>query len=233
MILYVNGDSHTAAADAVYPRNWACDDIRYYWMGRVPHPENLAVSWGRKLSQRLGYHLHCHAQSGSSNDRIMRTTREWINRWISQRHEYDCVVIIQWSTWDRQEWLVNNQYHQIGSSGHDALPASVVEKYKDFIANLDWQACTEHWHSKIWDFHLWLREQDVRHWFFNGDNDFSSISHRNDWDGCYVDPYSEQHSFSGFMKNKDMQPVRPGHWHYGPEAHEIWSDFLYQYIRPT
>ena len=42
MILYVNGDSHTAAAEAVNPHAWAMDDGELFYMGRAPHPANLA-----------------------------------------------------------------------------------------------------------------------------------------------------------------------------------------------
>ena len=44
MILYVNGDSHTAAAEAVNPHAFAMDDGQLFYMGRAPHPENFAWS---------------------------------------------------------------------------------------------------------------------------------------------------------------------------------------------
>ena len=40
MILYVNGDSHAAAAEAVNPHAWAMDDGLFYGLGRMPHPDN-------------------------------------------------------------------------------------------------------------------------------------------------------------------------------------------------
>jgi len=79
MILYVNGCSHTAACDANVEHAWAEDDPEYYKWGQVPHPENLKVSWGKKLSEMLrATEFYCDAQSGGSNPRILRTTREWI-----------------------------------------------------------------------------------------------------------------------------------------------------------
>jgi hypothetical protein len=51
MILYVNGDSHTAAAEAVTPHCFAQDEGDLYLLGRRPHPANLAVSWGQKLAK--------------------------------------------------------------------------------------------------------------------------------------------------------------------------------------
>ena len=49
MILYVNGDSHTAAAEAVNSYSFAEDDPALFYMGRVPHPANIAISWGKLL----------------------------------------------------------------------------------------------------------------------------------------------------------------------------------------
>ena len=58
MILYVNGDSHTAGAEAVNPHAFAEDDPTYEHLKRLPHPDNLAVSWGKRLSTmlKMGFH---------------------------------------------------------------------------------------------------------------------------------------------------------------------------------
>ena len=79
MILYVNGDSHTAAAEAINVHAFAEDDPKYFYLGRAPHPDNLSVSWGRLLSLALKAGFYCGAESASSNTRILRTTREWLD----------------------------------------------------------------------------------------------------------------------------------------------------------
>ena len=97
MILYVNGDSHTAAAEAVNPHAFAEDDGALWNLGRVPHPDNLAVSWGKVLADKLDAEFVCDAESAASNTRIMRTTRQWL---LDNPTAYkDVLVIIQWSTW--------------------------------------------------------------------------------------------------------------------------------------
>ena len=65
MILYVNGDSHTAAAEAVNPHAFAEDDSQYFYMGRAPHPDNIAVSWSRLLADTAKAILKCDAESAS------------------------------------------------------------------------------------------------------------------------------------------------------------------------
>ena len=150
MILYVNGDSHTAAAEAVNPHAWAMDDGELFYMGRAPHPANLAVSWGKLLSQTLRSSFHCGAEAGGSNARILRTTRDWLDHTpINQ----DLLLIIQWSTWEREEWLIDGEYYQVNASGIDEVPASHQQAYKEFVANLDWTAKTEQAHHDIWQFH--------------------------------------------------------------------------------
>ena len=78
MILYVNGDSHSAGAEAVNPFAFANDDPHYKYLGRIPHPDNLFVSYGNILAKNLSAELYCDAESASSNDRIIRTTRHYL-----------------------------------------------------------------------------------------------------------------------------------------------------------
>ena len=148
MILYVNGDSHTAAAEAVNPHAFAEDDGQLFYMGRAPHPDNLAVSWGKLLSLTLKASFHCGAESASSNTRILRTAREWLNE---QNRYNDLLLIVQWSTWEREEWLHNGTYYQVGSSGIDHVPQELQEKYRHFVIGTDWQLKTEQAHKEIWE----------------------------------------------------------------------------------
>ena len=102
MILYVNGDSHSAAAEAAVPHCFAEDDGKLMHMGHRPHPENLVVSWGWKLANLLNAECYMDAESASSNTRIIRTTRKWIAE--NQDRLDRTVMAIQWSTWEREEW---------------------------------------------------------------------------------------------------------------------------------
>ena len=117
MILYVNGDSHTAGAEAVNAHAFAEDDPFLNYLGRMPHPANLAVSWGKKLADIVKFGFKCDAESAASNQRIIRTTRHWISQRPTELQ--NTLVIIQWSTWERQEWQVNNIYYQVNGSGID------------------------------------------------------------------------------------------------------------------
>ena len=136
MILYVNGCSHTAACDANVEHAWAEDDPDYYGWGQVPHPENLKVSWGKKLSEMLGAtEFYCDAQSGGSNPRILRTTREWIKN--NPDKLANTFMVIQWTTWEREEWFhtESNYWYQVNASGIDMVPPEWQDRYKQYVAS--------------------------------------------------------------------------------------------------
>ena len=133
-MVYVNGDSHTAAAEAVNQHAFAEDDEDLGYLGRLPHPANLAVSWGRVLADLLKATFKCDAESASSNARILRTARAWATAHPARR---DHLMIIQWSTWERTEWHIDDRLYQINASGLDHVPESHQNQYRQCIADLD------------------------------------------------------------------------------------------------
>jgi hypothetical protein len=227
MILYVNGDSHTAAAEAVNSHAFANDDPELYYLGRIPHPANLAVSWGRLLSSTLKAGFHCDAESASSNARILRTTRSWLNAF---KHTDDVLMIIQWSTWEREEWSHNGTYYQVGASGIDDVPQELQEKYRNFVIGTDWQYKTEQAHKEIWQFHKELKEQGINHIFFNGNNNFSKISDQYNWGNNYIGPYDPKMSYDSVIRAKGIDTVAPNSWHFGRDGHSYFHRFMLQYI---
>lgn len=228
MMLYVNGDSHTAAAEAVNVHAFAEDDPRVFYLGRAPHPENLAVSWGKLLSETLRAGFRCDAESGSSNARIMRTTRDWLAG--PGRDHPDLLVIIQWSTWEREEWLHGNDYLQVGASGMDHVPQDLQEKYRHFVLGADWRFKTTQAHKEVWQFHQELKDQNISHIFFNGNNDFSSISDRKDWGINYIGPYDPAQTYNAVIRASGIDTVMPNSWHFGRDGHSVWMRHMLNYI---
>ena len=230
MILYVNGDSHTAAAEAVNPHAFAQDDGDLFYMGRAPHPANLAVSWGRILSGTIKATFKCDAESASSNQRILRTTQDWLAETGYDPREI--LIVIQWSTWEREEWLIDGTYYQINASGVDDVPQHYQERYKDFVIGVDWQTCTNRWHDEIWQLHLGLIEKGLRHVFFNGNNHFGSIppDQRRDWGTSYIGPYDPGQTWDQWLRSNGFDTVAPNSWHFGRDAHAAWARFMLQYV---
>jgi hypothetical protein len=227
MILYVNGDSHSAAAEAVNPHAFAEDDPALFYLGRAPHPDNLAVSWGRQLSLALRAGFHCAAESASSNARILRTTRAWLQNYSNYD---DVLLIIQWSTWEREEWLHNDTYYQVGSSGIDHVPAELQEKYRNYVIGTDWQHKTQQAHDQIWELHQELNGQNIKHIFFNGNNDFSLVKDHKDWGVNYIGPYNPLYTYDSLIRAAGVDTVMPGSWHFGPDGHSVFNRFILNYI---
>lgn len=230
MLLYVNGDSHAAAAEAVNPHCFAEDDPQYFYLGRVPHPDNLSVSWARRLADSLHAGLICQAESASSNTRILRTAREWIKNGLPQYPSKDVLVVIQWSTWERQEWLIEGKYYQVNASGIDHVPDSHQDWYKQYIANVDWFQAEQQAHEEIWQFHNELKQQNIPHLFFNGNSHFERINKQLDWGPHYIGPYEKSMTYSNRLKQCGFHTVMPNSWHFGTDAHSFWSRYIVQYL---
>ena len=230
MILYVNGDSHTAGAEAANPHVFACDDGEgeLWRLGKRPHPDNDRVSWGFRLANLLDSAYVNDSESASSNFRIMRTARDWL---AGNTHLWDDVLlIIQWSTWERQEWLIDGEWYQINASGQDQVPEDYQDQYRQYILDVDWVRCTQDWHHKIWLFHCDLQRRNIRHVFFNGNSYFGEAPLVElDWDDCYIKPYYRTGTYDQILRSRGFQTVNPNSWHFGPDAHCFWAQYMLNY----
>lgn len=244
MILYVNGDSHSAGAEAVHPAAFAEDDSLYWGLGRKPHPDNLAVSYGCLIANELNATLDCDAESAASNDRIMRTTWSHLQGVQGLPIQRPDLIIIGWSTWEREEWSHNGTYYQVTASGSDSVPEELRDKYKHWVIEQDYRARERkmlEWHDRIYQLHQKLQELKIPHLFFNTYTDFEPIRSGRitsdtiavpppeyDWDGCYIGPYSQSETYYYWLKNNGFKTVRPDSYHFGPDGHEAWARYLIQ-----
>lgn len=228
MIVYVNGDSHAAAAECVTPHAFAEDDEFLWGLGRQPHPENLKASYGCEIANRMWALLDCDAESASSNARILRTTRQWLENHPDANSE-NCLMLIQWSTWEREEWLIDGTYYQVNASGIDVVPESHQQQYKEFVVNVDWTKKTQEAHEQIWQLHQELKDKGIKHIFFNGNNDFSRILDRKDWGVNYIGPYDPNMTFDAVLRENGYATVNPNSYHFGAEAHSFFARYVLAY----
>lgn len=218
MILYVNGDSHSAGAEAVNSYAFAEDDPAYKTLKRLPHPDNLTVSYGYQLAKYLNFDLYCDAESASSNDRVIRTTKEYL------KSNTPNLIIIGWSTWEREEWFCENQYWQVNAGGVGSdWPNSIKAKYRDWVHNLNLKEKQESAHEKIWNFHLELK--DIPHIFFNTFSSFDGSTAYN-WQNYYINPYDKEYTFYHWLAKQGFKTVSSDSYHYGADAHKAWAKFL-------
>jgi hypothetical protein len=132
------------------------------------------------------------------------------------------LVVIQWSTWEREEWLYDGTYYQVNGSGIDHVPVAAQERYRNYVIGLDWQQKTQAAHDEIWQFHQELVAQNIPHVFFNGNNDFSSITNRKDWGLNYIDPYDPASTYHAQLQAAGIETVMPDSYHYGRDGHSWW-----------
>lgn len=232
MILYTNGDSHTAAAEAVNSYAFAEDDKRYPHLKRRPHPENIRVSYGQVLADILKMAFYTDAESASSNTRIIRTTKNWIENRADSVMPKDVLMIIQWSTWEREEWIIDGEYFQVNASGIDEVPEGFQLKYKEWIAEIDWEEKTKEAYKEIIEFHEYLSDLGFKHIFFNGNSTFLDIpeEERYNFGESYINPYLPEESFDGWLQASGFDTVITSNYHYGQEAHAAWAKRLAQHI---
>ena len=241
MIIYVNGDSHSAGAEAVNNHAFAMDDPLYWALGREPHPDNLRASYGCELANHMGAILECDAESAASNDRIFRTTWNYLQGVQGIPTTKPDYVVIGWTTWEREEWTHNGVYYQVTASGTDQVPKDLHQKYKEWVieqSNRDVINYKIHnAHSRIWALHNDLNNRDIPHLFFNTYSDFSHIKNLGylgaeemDWEGCYLDPYNRAGTYYEWCLANGFKTVNPNSYHFGADAHAAWGEYLYQTI---
>lgn len=218
MKLYVNGDSHSAGAETVKNYCFADDDYRYIHLGRRAHPECVELSYGQMLADKLGAELYMDAESASSNDRIIRTTREYL------KSNTPDIIVIGWTSWEREEWLHDGVYWQVNAAphGHD-WPKEIQDRHREWVMSVDYNQKRNECHEKIWQFHNEIK--NIPHLFFNA---FSSFSRTPivEWGHNYLAPYDDNFSYRNWLLNKGFNTVNTNSYHFGANAHQAWGEFL-------
>lgn len=207
MVLYVNGDSHSAGTDA----------------------GGITNSYGQYLANILNMNLVCDAMPGGSNTRIIRTTREYL------KNNKPELVVIGWTTWEREEWYSADQnYYQVSASGFDKLPEYFHKRYKEWVIQASSPNFIElseyRCHNEIYQLHCDLKLLNISHLFFNTYLYFQYTVDRNllkfDWGNNYVDPYQKSSTFYYWLTSQNYKPNKK--LHFGKDAQKAWADKLFQ-----
>jgi len=218
-VIYVNGDSHSAGADIIPGFCFAQDDPRYLAYGRRAHPEAVVQTYGYQIARTLNQGFFCEAESGSSNDRILRTSKQYVENTKDKNNIG--YIVIGWTSWEREEWKHGEDYLQVTAGGTDSVPESMEEEYKEWVIKQTPEELKrkEHlWRDRIWNFHCELKEQNIRHLFFNTTQRF--IDDDNDWGANFIPiPFTEWLEEKGFHPIKDTM-------HFGKDAHKEWGNYL-------
>jgi len=178
-----------------------------------------------RLSKLMGLGFKCDAISGASNDRIIRTTNEFLDHRRSIGDPYT-VVVIGWCTWEREEWWDDDENELIQvSAGTKHIKPEWEMRYKQWVATLDYKAKETEAHEKIYELHNKLHMLKIPHLFFNAMWHFSPMQAQKEWHGSYVDPYDPEMSYAEWAVRNGFGTDRLQH--FGPEAHRSWADLLF------
>lgn len=222
-ILYVNGDSHSAGAELVNTHAFAADDINYQHLGNRPHPDNAKASYGQHLANKLDMTLVLEAESACSNDRIIRTTREYL------KHNRPGLIVIGWTNWEREEFYHSGEYYQFTANEPRILwPQAVKNQHLKWVLAHNSQQASDRYHEGIYQLHLDLLDLNIPHIFFNCYSPFYNTIPK-EWDNCYISPYGSFRTFVHWARDLDLPTVGAG-YHYGTQAHEKWSKLLLDHL---
>lgn len=203
MILYVNGDSNSAGAEMLDKKQ----------------------AWPVLLAQKLDCSLINVARSGASNDRILRTTQEFL-----ANKPRNVFVVIGWTSWEREEWIYHGNYYNVNASGHTQLPEAIMPDYKQWVTQQNDQERkfkSQQFHKKIYLLHQQLIQAHIPHLFFNALMPFQHEENQN-WNDCYLGPYENDLSYYWYLKKQGFEPTP--HNHYLETAQKFWADVLSNYI---
>ncbi len=229
-MIYVNGDSHSAGAEIINNYCFAEDDRRFTALGKRPHPENIPYTFGYKLASALNQPFFLDAESASSNTRILRTTKKVISE---TKNKKDMFIIIGWATFERTEWKYEDGYVQISAGGTDSVPEELKDDYKNWVEQQTEKVLDEKtkiWHDKIYEFHMELREQNIKHLFFNTYLHFDMIDKELDWHDQFISPYDQRETFYYYCKRKGFKNRNNG-YHYGADAHNDYFLYLLEKVK--
>jgi len=209
VILYVNGDSNSNGSECL----------------------DSEQSWPVQLSKKLNATLVNEAKSGTSNPRIMRTA----SNALSRADKRNTIVVIGWTSWEREEWLYMNQYYDVNNGGADIMPPELEERYKQWVTKQgpnEQGRKSKEMHEQIHRLHRSLLDRGIPHLFFNAlmpfQHNLLDPVHK-DWKKNYLGPYDNDLSYFWYLKNHGWQHT--DNYHYTDDAQGVWADLLYNYIQ--
>lgn len=228
MKIFVNGDSHTSGSELYYPTQ---DGYAY------------------KLAKLLGGEIVANpAIGGASNDRILRTTEDYL-RECELISSYPDLIIIGWTESCRTDWFDKGSYKSVFSQ---ELTPEDTRAINNERAEFHWDTwrqpetrstMAKYYHERMYDLHLHLENLKIPHLFFmgvsslhfevSGDDkllmpktfDNSLVEHN--WNNSFWKIY-EDTSFVSWGKDHGYEMTK---WlHLREDAHAHFAEVLYNHI---
>lgn len=205
--LYVNGDSHTAGT----------------YINYVANLEECATAL---LAKKYKLNYINRARGGGSNARIIRITKDN----LQNLNPKQTIVLIGWSTFERTEWFEKGVWHQICGQPWYNVSDSLKTQWKEYIEQSleNYHILAEEWQTKIYDFHLWLKDRGFAHRFYHGHNCFILEDNKKIiWpDNLWINnsAYKSEVSFTQHSISLGFNPDNYLHFNY--DAHAEYAKVL-------
>jgi hypothetical protein len=106
-------------------------------------------------------------------------------------------------------------------------PQEIKDQYRGYILNINYDHAVRNAHEKIHQLHRYLGHNKIPHIFFNTFEPFTKTL-KFEWGNSYIHPYNPEYTYYNWLKQRGFKTVRPGSYHFGPDAHTAWAEFLYQ-----
>lgn len=206
MLLYVNGDSHCVGHGINEEFGMTNDDLRYIQIKNAPHPSNFNDSFGYAIAKHLNLPLVCQALSGSSIERTIRTTKQFVYQ--SNKKVF---LLVGFPAINREEWYFQNKWWQITEGSQDRYPKELHIRFKNWLTNYD----TNNYligrsiliSNKITEFRNWLNSENIKHFLFST-----------------IDPILDLPNYSKYLTDHGIVPDQ---WnHFKKDGHQKWAEYV-------
>ena len=226
MIIYFNGDSNTAGTELANPAQ---------------------QGFAAKLAKKLDASIINHSIAGASNDKIFRTTETYLSE-CKNKNQFPDLIIIGWTEWIREDWVIDGEYHSLNSFGlmdpQNVDPARFTAYKKHQAHNVCYSYyLAKYFSTRIHNLHLMLEHLKIPHLFFSAtrpftwwEDHFGEKEHygphfRLEWNNCYFRPYDQRGAMIFWAEDQGYKPVTPLWYHYPEATQEAWADLLYDHIK--
>jgi len=235
MLLLANGCSHTAGAEIDYLLQGTCYEKAY--------PKYTA--------ELLGWNYENIADSGASQERIIRTTIDWIGRNYKKYKNTEIFVVIMWSGPSRVEFYdgILDKYIQVVPN-NDALYKQQFTNtqyvyYKSYVAIQNRQAQMIKWYNNIILMQSYLTSLNINYLFLNATETLPINTINNSKQFLHLAAqinykkypwaHTQENSYFNVLKNRGFKPPlhAPIGGHLGADGHKYYGEYLAKYIKET
>ena len=233
MLLLANGCSHTAGAEIEYLLQGDCYEKAY-------------PKW---CADALGWEYENIADSGASQERIIRTTIQWVGRNYKKYKNKEVFVVIMWSAPGRTEFYDDriNQYRQIVPNNDVVYKQEFTNTqyiyYKSYVAVQHRQTQMIKWYNNVILMQNYLYNLGINYLFLNATETLPVSTPSNSAQFLHLAaqinykkyPWAniQENSYFNILKKRGFNsPLHaPSGGHLGEDAHKYYGEYLAKYIK--